>query len=198
MNCVPKTDETRQFVARQEEVNAHHFLRYVLASSVAEGRVLDAACGCGYGSRFLWEKTQDVVGVDIHPPAIEWANKHFPGPSYLVGDLEKEPWEGRFQAVVSLETLEHLPRPEIALEGFRRACRGVLVASVPNEEVYPFDPKKFEGDQYPHQRHYTPGEFDQLLTSCGWKVLDRFSQKSKQEPIPQAGTAGAFLIYVCE
>ena len=42
-------------------------------------KVLDVACGCGYGSALLAERHPDkqVTGVDIDPAAIAYARQHY-------------------------------------------------------------------------------------------------------------------------
>ena len=187
----------RQWPIRWNDAREDHRIRYEFAGKIARGRTLDAACGVGYGSRFLQSKVPEVVGVDISPDAIDWAHKYFPGPTYIIGDIEQEPWEGKFETIVSFETLEHLKAPDKALQAFRRACVGLLVASVPNEDNFHFDEKKFAGDEYPHQRHYTPDQFASLLTDNGFTVTHRMCQKSKQDANLIDGTDGMFMVYVC-
>jgi len=169
--------------------------RYELAAKYASGRVLDAACGCGYGTSIL-SRNAVAVGIDYSPSAIDWAETYYPGPEYIRGKIEDEPWSGKFEAVISLETLEHLPKPSIALQAFRRAGK-VLIASVPNEELYPFRKENFSQDDSPHFRHYTPVQFQELLEGSGSKVSEKFCQKDKKGDI-HGGTDGMFLIYVCE
>lgn len=134
--------------------------------------------------------------MDIELEAIEWALKYFPG-EYIVGSLESAPWTGSFETIVSFETLEHLKDPRIALKAFREACTGSLIASVPNELRYPFSVERFAGDKYPHQRHYTPEQFEELLDSCGFAVMEYFCQKDKRGEI-FGGVDGMFMIVVCE
>lgn len=187
-------DATRQMVTRIEDVRADHRERYAFAAKLVEGTVLDAACGCGYGSRMLMDAGHRVIGVDVEPDAIDHALKHFAGPEYMVGDVQDMTLP-ECDAVVSFETIEHLKHPE----WFLRAARGVakqLIVSTPNEDRYRFDPIKFAVDKYPHLRHYTPDEFDTLLESCGWEVVDRCCQVSKISGVTH-GTDGMFLVYVC-
>jgi len=174
-----------------------HWKRYELAARYASGRVLDAACGCGYGSKILLERADLVIGVDISPDAIAWAEEHFHGPCFIQGKIEDEPWAGKFETVVSLETIEHLKDPRPALEAFRSACIGTLIASVPNEERYPFQAENFARDESPHFRHYLPREFEDLLKSCGFKVTERFCQADKQGDI-SGGSDGRFMIFIAE
>jgi len=190
-------DTSRQWGTSVKSISRDHVLRYELACEYATGRILDAACGCGYGSSLLAQKGV-VVGVDASPRAIDWAEMHFSGPTYICGRIEKEPWEGKYETIVSLETIEHLTDPTSALKAFRRACVGKLIASVPNEERYPFQASVFANDDSPHIRHYTPLEFEKLLSDGGFKVVERFCQKSKQEPDVALGVDGRYMIYVCE
>lgn len=190
-------DRSRQWGRSVHEISRDHVLRYELASNYAHGRILDAACGCGYGSSLLAQKGV-VTGVDYSPTAIDWAEENFHGPTFLLARIEDEPWEGKFETVVSLETIEHMPNPESALKAFRRACIGRFIASVPNEERYPFKPEVFARDDSPHFRHYTPQQFETLLVSYGFTVLDRFNQDSKQKPEIRIGTDGRYMVFLCE
>ncbi len=190
-------DQSRQWVKTPRAARLDHVRRYELATRYASGRVLDAACGCGYGSKILLESADLVVGVDSSASAIRWAEEHFQGPYFIQATIEDEAWTGKFETVVSLETIEHLKDPRPALEAFRRACVGTLIVSVPNEERYPFQAEKFARDESPHYRHYRPEEFEDLLKSCGFKVTERFCQKDKKGEI-YAGSDGMFMVMVAE
>jgi SAM-dependent methyltransferase len=190
-------DRSRQWGKSLDEIRSDHIARYRFAKDYVSGRVLDAACGCGYGSKLLLEKASSVVGIDASQEAIDWANEHFKGPHFIQGRIEEAPWIGEFETIVSLETLEHIPNPEEALKAFRKCGKG-LIASVPNELLYPFDPASFANDGSPHFRHYTPDEFTELLEGSGFKVLERYCQVSKQEPRVVPGLAGKYMLYVCE
>ena len=190
-------DTSRQWVRTTHSARPDHWKRYELASRYASGRVLDAACGCGYGSKILLQSAQLVIGVDSSAQAIHWADEHFQGPCFIQGKIEDEPWDGRFETVVSMETIEHLKDPKPALQAFRKACVGTLIASVPNEDCYPFKAENFARDESPHFRHYRPPEFEDLLKECGFKVTERFCQKDKLGEI-HAGSDGMFMIFVCE
>jgi 2-polyprenyl-3-methyl-5-hydroxy-6-metoxy-1,4-benzoquinol methylase len=190
-------DRSRQWPRAYGDVANHHLYRYEFAAVNASGRILDAACGSGYGSQILGLGDRDVTGVDISSEAIEWAMKNFPGPKYIQGRIEDSPWEGEFDTIVSLETIEHIKDPSAALKAFRRACVGHLFVSVPNENNYPFKAENFIYDDSPHFRHYRPEEFDELLESNGFKVLDRFCQVHKLQPEIVPGTNGLFMTYIC-
>jgi 2-polyprenyl-3-methyl-5-hydroxy-6-metoxy-1,4-benzoquinol methylase len=190
-------DTSRQWGHTVNEIKKDHVNRYRFAKQHVTGRVLDAACGCGYGSKILRENAVEAVGVDDSIEAIEWAREFFRGPQFINGKIEEAPWTGKFETIVSLETLEHIKNPEEALKAFRRSCIGTLIASVPNENLYPFKAEVFANDDSPHFRHYRPEEFQDLLEWSGFKVVGRFCQVSKQEPEVVKGTDGRYLIYVC-
>jgi SAM-dependent methyltransferase len=172
-------------------------MRYEFAAMNSIGRILDASCGSGYGSQILSMENHDVVGVDQSREAIEWAEKHFPGPKYIVGKIEESPWEGTFETVVCLETIEHVKDPSPLLKALRKACTDKFIASVPNERMYPFVADNFVNDESPHYRHYTPEEFEELLEGHGFKVEARCCQRAKWFPEVIDATDGMFLIYGC-
>lgn len=120
-----------------------HLARYALAcEQVRRGdRVLDVACGLGYGSRMLRLSSDaaSVVGVDSSDFAIEYARANYAGDgvSFAQGDassLSAIP-DASVDVVVSMETLEHLADPAQALQEFARVLTpgGRVVVSVPNQ-----------------------------------------------------------------
>lgn len=190
-------DRTRQLSTTLDGIRGDHVKRYKFAASrIPKGStVLDAACGIGYGTKMLYDAGNIATGVDIHPEAIQMAYTHYAGPVYFVGDVRSY-YNAPYDAIVSFETLEHLEDPGPALERFSEACEGLLITSVPNEERYPFIKANFSQDEFPHYRHYSPKEFEQLLNRFGFKVLERRCQKDKQGEVV-LGTDGMFLVYVC-
>lgn len=187
-------DSTRQYAASIDGIRFDHIQRYNFAShSIKEGsRVLDIACGCGYGSWFMEQAGLKVTGVDICQEAIDFANDHYKGPTYICQEAHEV--KGEWDAIVTFETLEHIHDPESVLKA---VSAPLLIASVPNEEVFKFKPARFAGDEYPHLRHYTPLEFQELLEGSGYLVDKKFCQKDKRGDIVP-GTDGMFLIYVAE
>ena len=187
-------DQTRKY-GTIEQITDHHLKRYEFAiTRIPKGaRVLDAACGCGYGSWLMQQAGLEVTGVDISGEAISYAEENYKGPSYI----EKSVYEldGTWDAIVSFETLEHLVRPLDFLEAVKAP---LLIASVPNENVYPFHPEVFKDDLYPHQRHYTAEQFTDLLNAAGYAVAEKFSQPSKIDCSLVPNTKGMFLVYVAK
>lgn len=148
-----------------------HIARYALARNLCRGKkVLDIACGEGYGSRLLleWGATE-VVGIDVSEDAVVRANKNFlkSGIRYLCGDaqnIDQIIAGEKFDLIVSFETIEHIPRPDEYLSAIARlrsrdAC---VVISCPNDWWY--YPNENEGNIF-HVRKYSYEEFIKLVTA---------------------------------
>ncbi len=125
------------------EIWYEHWHRYAFARGFAAGkRVLDAACGEGYGSALLADAAADVVGVDIDEKSIAHARARYaatPRLRYEHADATALPFADRaFDLVVSFETLEHLVAQEQLLAGFARVLdtEGVLLISSPDKRTY--------------------------------------------------------------
>ena len=88
-----------------------HLHRYAIAKELVQGkRVLDIACGEGYGSNLLAASADFVNGVDIDQVVIAHAAEKYKKEnlSFSQGSVEKIPFDANtFDMVVSFETLEH-------------------------------------------------------------------------------------------
>jgi SAM-dependent methyltransferase len=124
------------------EIWYEHFHRYVFALEFVRGkRVLDAACGEGYGSALLATTAQQVTGVDVAPEAVEHAAERYAAEnlSFQAADCTALPFDdGSFDCVVSFETLEHLEGQDKLMREFRRVLQpgGFLLISTPDKAVY--------------------------------------------------------------
>lgn len=143
-----------------ELVHAEHLARYLLATQLATGRrVLDVACGEGYGTAMLAEQgATSAVGVDVDEPTVRHAAARYPC-EFRRADIAALPFsDDAFDLVVSFETIEHVPDPEAALAELARvlAPAGLLMISTPNTHEYLVD-NEF------HTREFSHEEFKALL-----------------------------------
>ena len=144
-------------------VHAEHLVRYRLAAKLAASRrVLDAACGEGYGTALLAAAgAREAVGVDIDEHTVEHAAARYPAARFSVGDVTTLPFEdGSFDLVASFETIEHVRQPEKALDELRRvlADDGLLLISTPNKHRYLVE-NEF------HEHEFTHEEFLEMLSA---------------------------------
>lgn len=117
-----------------------HVYRYAFACRFVAGkRVLDIACGEGYGTASLVRAgAASVVGVDISNETCVHAHSRY-GIDARVGSAERIPLaDASVDVVVSFETIEHVPDPRRFLDECGRALAtgGLLVISTPNKDVY--------------------------------------------------------------
>jgi len=134
---VPAELDARDATGRQ--TLALHLERYRFAARHARpGRLLDLACGVGYGTRLVADEAAGVaeaVGVDVAPEAVAYARDHYarPGVRFEVCDALAFRDAAGFDTIVSLETIEHVPDPQRLVAHLAGLLRpgGVLVASAP-------------------------------------------------------------------
>lgn len=139
------SDELERFLpGLQGEVAYEHWHRYYFAATLVAGcSVLDAASGEGYGSALLARHARHVTGVDIDSATVAAASQRYrmihANLDYRVADCRALPFAAnQFDAIVSMETIEHLVEQPQVIGEFRRvlAHDGILLLSCPNAPVY--------------------------------------------------------------
>jgi len=125
--------------------------------------VVDMACGEGYGTAVLAQRAARVTGVDANPEAHEHARLKYSRPGVrFVRDLV-ESYDEPCDAIVFLQTVEHLSDPGAVLDRFRELLRpgGTAYVSTPN--VLTLAPPGAEKSDNPwHVREYRSEEFRAL------------------------------------
>lgn len=156
------------------EVAVEHLARYALCFPYIQNKkVLDLACGEGYGSYLLSQHANSVTGADISESTISHARKNYKAEnlSFIEADAAKLPFDNNsFDVVVSFETIEHVKGQVRVMEEICRVCKkdALLIMSTPNKETYssrdnfinPF-----------HEKELTRDEFISLLTTFFSNVL---------------------------
>jgi SAM-dependent methyltransferase len=132
-----------------------------IASRVAGLRVADLACGEGYGADLLARSAAEVVGVDANPEAHEHARLRYRRPNLRFERGLVEEFDQPCEAIVFLQTIEHVERPERLLERFA-ATSPIAYVSTPNRLTLA-PPGAERSDNPWHLREYTPAEFRALL-----------------------------------
>jgi SAM-dependent methyltransferase len=134
-----------------------------IAARVGGLRAIDMACGEGYGSDVLARSAAEVVGVDANPEAHEHARLRYRRPNLRFERDLVETFSEEADAVVFLQTVEHLSEPGAALEHLRSLVgeHGTVYLSTPN--VLTLAPSGAPRSDNPwHVHEYRAGEFERL------------------------------------
>lgn len=135
-----------------------HVAAYALcAPLLPSGRVLDLGCGVGHSYELL--APRETVGVDIDPAALAGQERRT-----VAADMRSLPFpDASFAAVLSVQSLEHVPDPERVLAEARRVLEpgGIAVFVTPNRLT--FGPAEEIVDPY-HYVEFSPLE---LRALCG-------------------------------
>ncbi len=148
------------------EIRYEHFHRYAVAANWVGGlKVLDAACGEGYGSYLLAARANEVTGVDVAEKAVAHAKSRYVAQNleFVEADCCSTPFgNNSFDCIVSFETLEHLENQRALLTEFRRLLKpsGFLIISSPDKAVYT---DKMGNDNPFHVSELYRSEFERLL-----------------------------------
>ena len=139
--------ELEDYLASDHIAGVHHLIRYLWALEVIRryhrktNRLLDIACGSGYGSDLIAKEFPriQVVGADYDPSAVNYAQQNYTLPNlvYLRGDAVR--WEetigsDHFDCIVSFDTLEHVLHREIMMQNLVNHLKrtGFMLFSTPS------------------------------------------------------------------
>ncbi len=141
-----------------------HLVVYAwIAARVGGKRVVDMACGEGYGSNVLAGGAASVVGVDANPEAHEHARLRYVRDNLRFERDLVEGFSEPCDAVVFLQTIEHVQDADAILEHFKAmlAPGGVAYVSTPN--LLTLAPPGAEKSDNPwHVHEYRAEEFRAL------------------------------------
>jgi len=163
-----------------------HLARYKWAATAIKNddsacRILDAACGVGYGSAILGscKHNAEVTGVDIDAAAISYALERYGASSinFIHSDISEIQCRAYFDAIVSLETIEHVTDPLNTINSFWKLLRpgGLFILSVPvtpSVDVNPY-----------HLTDFSAISIRKMLKSAKFEVVDELVQVQRFNPI---------------
>jgi SAM-dependent methyltransferase/ABC-type transporter Mla subunit MlaD len=143
-----------------------HAHRYALAAlAVSKGsRVLDLACGSGYGTEILRRAGARVLPVDLDPGVLRRSR------SGVCARAERLPFaSASFDAVICFEAIEHVREPAVAVAEIARvlAPQGFALISTPDKAIY----SDRVGNRNPHHlSEMDRSDFSALLEGAFRKV----------------------------
>ena len=154
-----------------------HIHRYEYALSLIErpSKILDIACGNGFGANLLCsDGKHETIGGDLSVEAIKYCNATFQSNrniSFRVMDGTALPFDSdTFDLITSFETIEHTTAYVQMLKEFKRTLKrgGILCLSTPNIRVNSPGGKVL--NPY-HTQEFTLLELQEILQSLFGKVL---------------------------
>ncbi len=178
-----------------------HLFRYEFARGFCKGRVLDIACGVGYGSEILLDENPSIteyVGIDNCPESINYAIKQYsyPQTSYFLDDGLNENLHtiyGQFDTITSFETIEHFDGDTQFIQNLYNLLKpnGTLIISTP------FGKGKSHPCSNPyHVYQYTEEEFIDILKP--FKKVTMYHQLDATIEIPKPDKKYYLMVVVCE
>ena len=161
------------------EIKLEHYLRYAAVKDlVVDKKILDLACGEGFGSNYLSDFGKKVVGVDLSYSAIKHAKSKYikKNLDFIQASATNLPFINEdFDIVVSFETIEHLEEQDEMLSEIVRVLKpdGCLIISSPNKPIY----NKYRIE--PNEYHLKELDFDELnlLLKKYFVNIDYYGQK---------------------
>ena len=155
-------------------------IRSLVAKYADGGRLLEIGCGFGYllsgFHRTVPDKWQ-LHGTDISAHAAAVAQRRLPQAAIVAADIQQGiPFHGRFDALIAVNVMEHLPAPTTAARAVADAIRpgGIVVAHLPTISsqlsgwIYA---RTYESDPT-HVYRPSGEEFNRLFEQAGFRTLE--------------------------
>lgn len=119
-----------------------HTARYYFSTPYVRGRVLDIACGTGYGSQMVAKtrkkEISEMIGVDIDEETLKYAKANYFHPLLRfekgnVLDTSLPEKIGTFDTILSFETIEHVEDEQLFMKNMFALLNpgGMLILSTP-------------------------------------------------------------------
>jgi 2-polyprenyl-6-hydroxyphenyl methylase/3-demethylubiquinone-9 3-methyltransferase len=184
------SNATQEFVWEDAEVpEAHSYLISPTVKALRElraGAVLDLGCGNGSFSALLQSENFLVVGCDSSASGIALARRAHPTIDFFEHDISNPlpaSFAGVYDAVVSLEVVEHLMQPRHLVARAYSALRpgGVLIMSTPYHGYWKnlslaltnkFDSHRHPLRDFGHVKFFSRRTLSQLVHEAGFSVRD--------------------------
>ncbi|HEY3442363.1 MAG TPA: methyltransferase domain-containing protein [Paludibaculum sp.] len=153
-----------------QDLYNEHISRYAFASRLARNkRVLDIACGMGYGSAALAKVSASVIGLDLSYEAVAAARESYRESNlqFLAAPAQQIPFaDHTFDLIVAFEVIEHLTDWSALLQEARRLLSpgGQFIVSTPNINYYA-ETRKAAGPNPYHAHEFEFEEFRTELTT---------------------------------
>ena len=109
-----------------------------ISSKYLKGKIIDIGCGSGDFLKIIYDHHAldcKIHGIDFSNTSIQRCKKIIPDGNFSVKNIyHLDIGNNVFDAVICMEVLEHLEKPEIAFREIRRICKndGIIIITIPN------------------------------------------------------------------
>jgi len=146
-----------------------HLSFYKLFEHLMRGKVLDLACGCGYGTHTITKTADFVIGVDISKEAVHYSSLNYKADNlvFLKSGATDLPFaDDSFDNVISIETFEHVEEVEKYISEVHRVLKvgENFGFTTPNGLIHVYKPKTLQERRGYHVWHYDHDEIKGLLS----------------------------------
>ena len=145
-------------------------LRFI--TKYAGHRILDVGCARGDYVTFFNQRGHQAFGLDIYTHQ-DW----FPvrPQLFIQGDAPRLPFPSQsFDTILAFEILEHIPKPDLAVQEFSRVSRNNLIISVPNcamnEDLLRAGLVYSHWIDLSHSNFFDPESFRKILEENGFRI----------------------------
>ncbi len=175
--------QTRKLNHRTGQKNIHRLIAKLIDKYVTDGgRVLDCGVGSGHIFRLCLSK-YEMYGVEMSDLAI--SDYELPTNNIIKEDLNNGiPDFGiKFDAIVASWIIHWLKEPHAFLRNAKNILNntGIIIINIPNITYYRYRIAylfgKFPPISLSHQNFQTPSEFENMLRSCGLKIIEKTTPK---------------------
>lgn len=178
--CIPGVSPKR--------IEDDHVQRYRFAAQYVRGkRVLDIACGTGYGASLLGNAgATHVDGVDISDDVLAYAQSHYATNTihFSMGDITRFHSSIPYDVITCFETIEHVRELDRVLANLHSLLKtgGMLLISSPNRPITsPLAKSIHDKPKNPHHvREFTIPELRYPLEKLGFKIEGVYGQRFRR------------------
>lgn len=174
-----------------KKIEEDHLARYRFATRFAlNKKVLDIACGVGYGSFHLATNGAKYVhGVDFSAEAIEQARQYYSAKNiiFMQGDISTFSQGSEHELIVCFETIEHVSEYKKAIENLYNLLGdgGILLISSPNRIITsPHCKNLADAPGGFHKQEFTIEELTSELNDAGFTVDEPVYGQRQQKYLP--------------
>jgi len=147
----------------------------------SNSKVLDIGCNGGLLGKQLLKKNVICDGIDNNKKLLNIAKKYYRNVFQIDLSTDFKFNQNKYDYIVMSDILEHLPKPDIILQKFRKNLKktGFLITSIPNIGRFELRLKHLFGNfeykpgimSQDHLRFFTKKSAFKLITNADYKIV---------------------------